>query len=259
VSVVDRLRAPCAAGHRASWERTAWEHPEWWTIALSALAWLAIVARVVSLDGGAGLHGSHAAAETVEHASIASVIIGGSLDWLLMVIAMMLPLVTDAVRTTATRSLWARRHRAIGMFILGYITPWMIAGCAIIALAGAATSLGPPRSWLWVIGGFAAAAFWQLAPVKLRALRSCHRTMPLAPRGWRADRDCLRYGWTIGGRCAISCWAMMMACVLAVHSIPAMLCASAVATAERTVPRLDRRVTAGVLLGGGAVSGMLLF
>lgn len=252
MSAIGQVRRTSTAGPGA-WERSAWEHPEWWTLALSALAWLAIVSRAMLPDGGEATagHSSHQAMVAVGPSAVASVLASGAFAWLLMVAAMMFPLVADAVRTTAARSLWARRHRAIGMFLIGYVAPWLIAGSAILVLAVLAASLRPSLSWLWVAAAFAGAAIWQLTPVKMRALRACHRTMPLAPRGWRADRDCVRYGWTIGGRCVVSCWAMMLACVLAGHSLPAMLCVSAVAAAERNVLRADRRVTAAVLVACG--------
>jgi predicted metal-binding membrane protein len=93
------------------------------------------------------------------------------------------------------------------------------------------------------------AAAWQLTPVKQRAVWSCQRTAPLAPRGWRADRDCVRFGWDIGRRCLVSCWAMMLACSLAGHSVPAMTLAGLCGAAERYASRPTQHVIAGVLAG----------
>jgi hypothetical protein len=45
------------------------------------------------------------------------------------------------------------------------------------------------------------AAGWQLTPGKRRALYACHRAAPLAAAGWRADRDCVSYGLSIGSSC----------------------------------------------------------
>jgi Predicted metal-binding integral membrane protein (DUF2182) len=249
VNGVQHLRAAHAGSQRLWWERAVWAHPEWWSLALSALAWLLIVFRIDSPGAGRSHHaGDHAAAAMGQSGFLPDVA-AETFAWLLMVAAMMFPLLIDSIRTAAARSLWTRRHRAIAEFLTGYLVPWTIAGIVTIMLVRAASVSGSLGSWMWVAAGFAAAAVWQLTPVKLRALRSCHRTMPLAPRGWRADRDCLRYGWTIGGRCVVSCWAMMAGCVLAAHSVPAMLCVTAVGSAERFIPRLDRRLTAGVLLG----------
>jgi hypothetical protein len=76
--------------------------------------------------------------------------------------------------------------------------------------------------------------------------------MPLAPRGWRADRDCLRYGWTVGRHCVMSCGIMMTACVLASHAFVAMAGVTAIAAVERRMPRLRPRVTASALAALGA-------
>jgi predicted metal-binding membrane protein len=142
-----------------------------------------------------------------------------------MVVAMMPPLVLSAVRATSRRSLWHRRDRAIGGFLVGYLAPWIVAGLAVgLGAAAVAGARGPgdlAAEAVLAAVAFAVAAAWQLTAVKRRAMWSCHRTVPLAPDGWRADRDCVRYGWVIGRRCLLSCWAMMLACVLA-GSVPVM-------------------------------------
>ncbi|HUE84779.1 MAG TPA: DUF2182 domain-containing protein [Vicinamibacterales bacterium] len=209
-----------------------WRYPHWWAIALCAGAWGWVAAR---WWGSRHAHGY------------------GALDWTLMVVAMMLPLVFVHLRVAAARSLWSRRHRAIAMFLCGYVAIAVVAGLALFSLAGATGLLvhgaAPPTT---VAGAFALAAAWQLLPVKRRALTACHRTMPLAPRGWRANRDCLRYGWTIGGSCLVSCGGLMLACVLAGHSLPVMCFATAVAAAERVTARADAWITSAALALGAA-------
>src|SRR5688572_7614854 len=103
--------------------KLAWPHPEWWTLGLSAAAWLLILYR----------HSAWSIAETHQHGSIAFTVhaaIAEFFGWFLMVIATMAPVVIGCVRHTAGRSLWHRRHRAIGLFLAGYFSPWMIAGAA---------------------------------------------------------------------------------------------------------------------------------
>ena len=232
-------------------EPLTWRHPEWWSIALSAAAWLALLARSGAAAAGAGsspAHHAHAAT-AASVGGPASAWAAETLDWSLMVVAMMLPLVLPSVRVTAARSLWPRRHRAIGGFLVGYLSPWLLVGLATSLLV---VALGLDR-WLGLplagAVGFALAAAWQVTPAKGRALRSCDRTAPLAPRGWRADRDCVRYGWMIGGRCLVSCWALMLACVLGGHGLAAMAGASVVGAAERYTTRPDERLTSGLLVG----------
>jgi predicted metal-binding membrane protein len=252
--VLELPGTPGPAWTREAWTRLLWKHPEWWTLGLSASAWLTLLADGTGTAGerAAAMHHHAGGALTVLPPGFARAM----LTWLLMIGAMMFPLVVDAVRTTAARSLWPRRNRAITVFLLGYLLVWLVAGAAIAAAAQALAGTLARLSLLSSLSaaGFTLAALWQLTPIKRRALRGCHRTLPLAPRGWRADGDAVRYGLAIGGRCVASCWALMLACTLAGHATPAMLCTAAVAAAERFMPRLDRRLTAAALCIFGSAS-----
>ena len=75
-----------------------WRHPEWWSVALSIAAWIALVS-------------------TPRHSSSHRSTAINLMFWLLMVVAMMFPLVMAQVRQAAFHSLWSRRHRAIGVFL----------------------------------------------------------------------------------------------------------------------------------------------
>lgn len=231
----------------ASWRaQVAWRHPEWWVITLSAIAWLFFIATSVVSAGGGPAH-AHDVADQLMWPAIA--VDAGV--WMLMIVAMMLPLVAGPIRTTATRSLWRRRHRAICVFLVGYVTVWAIVGAAI---AVAAITLRAHVTWVAAgSAGFFVAALWHGALPRRRALASCHRTSPLAPTGWRADADCLRFGCMIGGRCVVSCWALMLACVLAGHSMVAMLATSVIMVTERYShrPDVDRARVALVVIGVG--------
>src|SRR5690349_19066680 len=92
-----------------AFEQLRWRFPEYWMLALSAAAWVAVAAR-------AGVHVHRpGAAWNWWH-------------WMLMVAAMMLPLKIDGVRRIAERSLWPRRHRAIAGYLAGYLGVWALAG-----------------------------------------------------------------------------------------------------------------------------------
>jgi predicted metal-binding membrane protein len=240
-AAIARLPALC--------KEAAWRHPEWWSLMASGAAWALLVARAGPTAMGAGahahLHGRLALSPDGQPAAWRM----ESLHWLLMVVAMMLPMVVNPIRTTAARSLWARRHRAIGGFLIGYMTPWALLGLAahgLIAVSGGGDWLHVPAA---AAIGFAVAALWQFTAVKRRAALWCHRTAPLAPAGWAADRDCLGYGWMIGCRCLASCWALMVACLLAGHGIAAMACGAIVGASERQLPRAGQRLGSAVIAG----------
>jgi len=221
------------------WRRVAWKHPEWWSFGLSLLAWMYLFAGVYRPGNGSTLlhlHRLSSAGSLTLLGKIGPVWRQAMVHWLLMVVAMMLPLVSDSIRNCAARNMWARRHRAIAGFILGYLGAWMIAG---VLVCGATAGLQ-----LWELPGsfttaaaLAVAATWQFSSIKRRSLQSCHRTVPLAPHGWRADFDCFRYGGTICTACIVSCWPLMAACMLAEHSLVVMVFAGAIGFVERYIAR----------------------
>jgi predicted metal-binding membrane protein len=192
-----------------------WQHPQWWTVALSGTA------GVVML-----FHAWQHAGHEVHHWMSFSQELG---YWMLMVAAMMLPLVLYSIWLTAIGSLWSRRHLAVAGFVAGFLASWL--GLGIIA-AGL-RELSSTHTYAATALAFTGAIFWQRSPMHQRALVACHRTMPLAPVGWRADRDCLRFGATIGYACICSCWLLMLACALSGHSLFAMAATGVTGAADR--------------------------
>lgn len=243
------MKSVAASLRVSEWRRLAWRHPEWWTIALSAVAWATIMGQWTFASSH--VHGEHA-----DHAGRHGALIVGSVlmliaSSLVMIAAMMFPMVISSVRTVAARSLWPRRRRAILQFLAGYMAPWMLFSLVVsIALAVLqAQEIGLSfESSQAAAFAFCAAVLWQLTPVKRRALFACHRTIPIAARGWRADRDCFRSGWMIGNSCVASCWVLMLACMLSEHSLPAMLCATLIGMIERTQFRPNQRLLCSAML-----------
>ena len=177
--------------------------PEYWMLALSAVAWISM-----ALHAGVHVHQPGAAASWWH--------------WMVMVVAMMLPLKIDGVRQTAERSLWSRRNRSIAGYLAGYVSVWALAG---IPLAWAAKAFELPARVDWMLGaavGLFIAAAWLVSPWKPIAARMCHRSSPLSPLGWKADRDCLAYGWMSACGCVFNCWPLMLGCWLSKHSLIVM-------------------------------------
>jgi hypothetical protein len=210
-----------------------WSHPEWWSLALCGFAWAVMLSHAWQYAGHGMHHRMTIAPETVY--------------WMLMVAAMMLPLLIYNVRFAAFGSLWARRHRAIVGFLLGYFAPWLLLGLAAAVFRQA--------SWMHTYAvpaiGFVVSALWQRTGIHRRALAACHRSWPLAPVGWQADRDCLRFGSFIGVACIRTCWPMMLACVFAGHGLIAMSGGLVLGIAERWSFRPPKRA---LLLGSLAMA-----
>jgi predicted metal-binding membrane protein len=177
--------------------------------------------------------------------------------WMLMVLAMMLPLQVHGVRLTAERSLWSRRHRAIFGFVVGYLGIWILLGLIISNLVGVPAG---GDSFNWAKGaaiGFLFEAAWLLSPCKALAMHICNKTLPLSPDGWRADRDCVRYGWVVGCGCMLDCWPLMLGCVLSGHSVVVMMFGFGLAWVDRhAMPnqRVYAFVAAALSAGFGALS-----
>ena len=207
-----------------------WSHPEWWTVAVCWLAWAMMLLHNWQNAG----HGIH------HHTSFAQEL----RSWMWMVAAMMLPLALNNVRLTAARSLWARRHRAVAGFLAGYLAPWLVLGIAASVLLQSSRT----HTYAAPALGFAVAALWQRTRAHKRAFIACHRTLPLAPLGWRAHRDCLLFGCTIGVACVCSCWPLMLACAFAGHSPIAMAGGMAVGVSERWSFRPRTRVALAATL-----------
>ena len=229
--------APAIGALTAFRSRVLWRHPEWWALALSAAAWLMLVSEAVALS--TFTHRSHVVGATRSIETLAF-----ARGWLLMVVAMMLPLGVGAIRATADRSLWRRRHRAIAAWLAGYLTACFLPG-AVMSIAVAPHLQGRAGvSTAAVALCFAFASLWQVSAWRARALARCHRTRPLAPDGWRADYDCMRYGWTTGVWCFLACGALMFACGLLGHGAPGvavMAIATGIGVAERYLVRPDQR------------------
>ena len=192
-----------------------WLHPEWWCKALCGFAWVVML-----------IHGWQHAGHEVHDRMTFSQELG---YWMLMCAAMMLPLVMYQVWLTAAGSLWTRRHRAIAGFLAAFFVPWLVLGIAAVGLRQSSWKYGYAIPAI----AFLSAALWQLTAAHRRGLIACHRTMPLAPSGWRADRDCLRFGGFIGGACVWVCWPLMLACTFAGHNLIALAGSMFVAGTER--------------------------
>jgi len=183
--------------------------------------------------GGLASHGAHQAATTapLEAASLAA----GTPMWALMAVAMMAPTALPAVRHTALTSLYWRRRRAALEFLVVFLGLWT--AFSVLALAPLMT-FDPIGSSFALPIALAAAALWQLTPLKLCALRACHRSRPLPPRGWRASAGVADFALHNGAACLASCWVMMVAAAV---SGPGRLLWMGAITAAITVEKLDER------------------
>jgi predicted metal-binding membrane protein len=238
-----RLAMPFRIGDQAARLRTWMEnHPEWCVLGASAIGWARLCdmepTSVVTICTASGIDAAAAAAWGLP----VSPDWGAEFThWLVMSAAMMLPLSIAPVRHVAFRSYAWRRHRAIGLFVAGYLAVWAAAGAALISIRSFAWSTGADEMYL-LAGCILMALGWQLTPWKAWALRLCHRTVALSPLGLRADLDCLRFGLSSGSSCCVSCWLIMAVLLFGPHGLLPMVGMQMLALFERYwLPSADPR------------------
>jgi predicted metal-binding membrane protein len=163
--------------------------------------------------------------------------------WIVMMAAMMLPAVSPTV------ALYARMTRRGGfrrplVFTSGYLVVWGVAGIAAYGLfALGRHALGAKLAWesggRWLAGGLlAAAAFYELTPLKDVCLGKCRSPFGFLIGAWR---DGVRGAGAMGAKHAVwclgCCWALMVALfALGVMSVIWMAVVAALITLEKTLP-----------------------
>lgn len=198
-------------------------YPEWWVGVLVAAAWLVVLIdhrggvlpRIPFMDSSSGVAQHHRTGGT---ASVESDLGSDLWYWTVMSIAMMAPVTFPALRYVVLNSFAHRRTRAQAVFLLAFGAIWVGIGLVLlISIRTIRADLDVSGRVLLVVG-LGWAAFWQLTPVKRRALIACGRAVPLRPAGIRADVSCARYGAQQGWRCVRSCGPLMALMVLAGHA-----------------------------------------
>lgn len=131
------------------------------------------------------------------------------LGWGLMVVAMMLPKLSQPVEGICRQSLKRNRLPLSILFVLGYVYTWIVAGVFMIAII-IALNLLMPLSYIPAAVVFLIALVWQFSPVKQRLLNLGHRHAVLPAFGWRPFRDALLFGVEHGLWCVGAGWALML-------------------------------------------------
>ena len=170
--------------------------------------------------------------------------------WVVMMAAMMFPSIAPMVVMHARLEEGKRRQGreteagATTLFVCGYLLTWTAAGLIGYAIieAGRALSLdflSWDRAGPYLAGGvIAAAAIYQLTPLKDACLRRCRSPMMFILTAWRPGRTgALRMGIEHGAWCVGCCWGLMAALfALGVMSIGWMVFIAALIATEKLLP-----------------------
>lgn len=170
-------------------------------------------------------------------------LLAGAPMWGLMAVAMMVPTAMPAVGHVGSKSLFWRRRQATVEFLAVFLGLWVAFSVVVLGMVSSWDVVSSPYAFA---AALALAALWQLTPLKLRAMRACHRSRPLPPRGWRASTGVADFALHNGSACLASCWAMMLAAAMAAPGtllwMGAMTGVMAVEKTAETPQRAARRV-----------------
>jgi predicted metal-binding membrane protein len=205
----------------------------------AALAWVVTANRMAGMDMGPGTD------------------LGGfgwfAGVWAVMMAAMMLPSLVPMAGAYANEG----RPGGTALFVAGYLGLWVIAGIVAWMLVESIRSLDPAfLHWSdggrYIAGGvIAAAALYELTPLKARCLRHCRDRRLLVADWRRGSAGALRMGLEQGRYCIGSSWALMAALfALGVMSITWMVVVAALIAIEKLLPR--------PYLASGAAAALLL-
>jgi predicted metal-binding membrane protein len=166
--------------------------------------------------------------------------------WTVMMVAMMLP--SAAPTALHYRFRWGQRPRggtavaATGTFVIGYIAVWVAAGMlGYTALKAGASVGGHALAWnragRWTAAGvLAAAALYELTPLKRASLRRCRHALG-SRRAPRRTAQGLNAGVTYGGWCLGCCLGLMPALfALGEMSLVWMALLAVIITAQKLLP-----------------------
>ncbi len=210
---------------------------------LAAAAWWLTARQMAGMDGGPGTD-------------------LGTLGWFLgvwvvMMAAMMFPSLAP------TTALYARMTRRRGwsrplLFTTAYLVVWGAAGLVAYAVFRVGrTVLGSDLAWSaagrWLTGGvLAAAALYELTPLKNVCLGKCRSPLGFLLGTWRdGRRGALEMGARHATWCLGCCWALMAGLfALGVMSLTWMAFIAALIALEKTAPwrRVAVWISAGILI-----------
>jgi predicted metal-binding membrane protein len=179
-----------------------------------------------------------------------------AIEWTLMIVAMMFPLLVPMVGHVATRSFAASRERSVGFFVGSFFFVWLTAAAGAslaLVLSRAALQAFHLTAWAGLIGSILAAS-WQLSNAKIRAINRCHGTIALRPWPGDADRDAIGFGLLHGARCVRACLPVMILPLIGGQGLAAMAAVSATLLAERARKQPQYRLSAVVILLLGLLS-----
>ena len=189
-------------------------------------------------------------------------------DWLVMMVAMMLPTAVPMILTFHKVQAANRQPRdafaSAWVFVAAYLLMWAFAGLAAYvgmqAGEAAAARLALPPTTAAQIGGaiIVVAGIYQLTPLKDACLSKCREPLDFIVTSWRGGAtSALEMGLLHGAYCLGCCWLLFVILfpLGIMMDVVAMAAVTLIILAEKTLPwpRLTPYATAGALVLYGAL------
>src|SRR5262245_15106022 len=189
-------------------------------------------------------------------------------DWLVMMVAMMLPTALPMILTFHRVQAANRQPRdafvSTWVFVAAYSLVWAFSGLAAsfgmqVAKAAAVRLAVPPTTAAQVGGAIiVVAGIYQLTPLKDVCLSKCREPLDFIVTSWRdGATSALEMGLLHGAYCLGCCWFLLVILfpLGIMMDVVAMAAVTLIIFAEKTLPwsRLAPYVTAGALVLYGAL------
>jgi predicted metal-binding membrane protein len=188
-------------------------------------------------------------------------------DWLVMMVAMMLPTALPMILTFHQVQAANRQSRdafvSTWVFVAAYLVVWALAGLAAYvgmqAAEAATVRVALPPAAAAQVGGaiIVVAGIYQLTPLKDVCLSKCREPLDFIVTSWRGGAtSALEMGLLYGAYCLGCCWLLFVILFpLGIMNVGAMVAVTLIIFAEKTLPwpRLAPYATAAALVLYGAL------
>ncbi len=167
-------------------------------------------------------------------------------EWVLMILAMMVPLAVPHLTIFCARLYRPMQRPALAAALAGFLLVWGAVGIVVIPLMVALRAVAIIEGFAWVVPllAYGAAIWWSYAPARLWAYRRCHVVPVVYGKGRDVYWAAFAYGLRLGGWCSLTCGLAMAAPMLSGQGILAMALVTHVLLKERLSYRVTPAQTA---------------
>ena len=158
-----------------------------------------------------------------------------AVDWGLMVIAMMIPLLSMPLAYVRRSSAPGTQLGAIAALLLAYLGSWWLAGMLFVPLLVVLASV--TTSTATVVLALALSLAWSASPWAQAARNRCHRTVRIGGLAPGVYLDGAKQGAQTASGCIPACWPWMLVPMLPHHGhLLLMVAVTILLFAERIAP-----------------------